>query len=55
MKILDDVQKRAMERIKILRSGYNQVAHQLGVHGIDSVDNCRGAERVMIKRKDNDN
>ena len=31
----DDVQKRAMDRMKMLRSTYNQVAHQLGVHNID--------------------
>lgn len=46
-KKMNEVQKRAMERMKILRSGYNQVAHQLGVHAVENVDDCKGAELVM--------
>jgi hypothetical protein len=43
---MSDVQKRAAERMKILRSGYNQTAHQLGVHAVEDVEDCRGAELV---------
>ena len=43
---LTDVQKRAGERMKILRSGYSQTAHQLGVHAVENVEDCKGAELV---------
>jgi hypothetical protein len=43
------VKKVGEEKIKVLRSQYNQVAHQLGIHSIDSVENCVGSERVKKK------
>jgi WD40 repeat protein len=46
----DAVEKQNKSKLKMkeLRSNCNSVAHQLGLHAIDTVETCRGAE--LVKR-----
>jgi len=46
--------KKAGMQLKMmeLRSNYNSVAHQLGVHAIDTVEGCRGASLVKKRRNE---
>ena len=42
---------KAAERMKILRSSYNHVHHQCGIHSVANVDESKGAQLAARKDK----